>query len=139
MFSQIATVLRSKYGEKNIFVVGEQTKVPAIFPAVTIIEADNSPVSSRRTTDSIENAADLMYEVNVYSNLTTGKKAQAKEIISIIDTEFAKLGFTRIKRTPADNLEDTTIYRYFSRYTGRVVLESYDEYTKTYKYRIYST
>lgn len=137
IFNTIATVLRNEYGKDNIYVAGEQVDTPAKFPAVTIIEEDNSVVANRRTADSVENAANLMYEVNVYSNLTKGKKSQSKEIMSLIDEEFAKLGFKRTMRTPVDNLQDTTIFRYVARYTGRVIPESYDELTETTTYRIY--
>lgn len=135
VFDRIAKVLRAQF--TGIFVAGEQTASPASFPAVTIVEQDNSIVEAMRTANSVENAADLMYEVNVYSNLTKGKKSQSKEIMSLIDEEFAKLGFKRTMRTPVDNLQDTTIFRYVARYTGRAVPESYDKLTDTTTYRIY--
>lgn len=136
LFGKIATVLRDKF--PNIFVAGEQTASPASFPAVTIVEQDNSVVDSMRTANKIENAVDLMYEVNVYSNLTSGKKAQAKKILSVIDEEFEKLGFERIMKNPIDNLQDTTIFRYIARYEGRAVPE-YDELMEITNYRIYTT
>lgn len=120
VFSHIAGVLRADF--QNIFVSGESTNSPSRFPAVTIVEADNSVYERMRTT-TIENAASLMYEVNVYSNRTGYKKSEAKEIMNTIDQQFASLGFTRTMCNPISNLQDATIYRIVARYTGVVVPE----------------
>lgn len=120
VFSKIAGVLRAEY--PNIFVSGEFVDSPAKFPTVTIIEADNSVYQRMRTT-TIENAASIMYEVNVYSNKTGYKKSEAKAIIDTIDQQFAALGFTRTMCNPVSNLQDATIYRMVARYEGVVVPE----------------
>lgn len=115
IFSRIANTLRTAY--PGIFVRSEFTDIPARFPAVTIIESDNS-VLSKQSTLNIENAASLMYEVNVYSNLSTGKKQQAKAIMAAIDDEFAKMNFVRTMCNPVSNLQDATIYRMVARYNA---------------------
>lgn len=120
IFSQIASLLRAEY--PGVFVSGEYVDAPAKFPAVTIIEADNSVYQRMRTTD-VGNAALLMYEVNVYSNQTGYKKSQAKAIMDTIDKQFASLGFTRTMCNPVSNLHDATIYRITARYEGVVMLE----------------
>ena len=81
---------------------------------------DNStflPTWSNRAT---EQYALVMYEVNVYSNLAKGKKAQAKAIMGTIDTMLQEYGFERITVTPVQNMNDATIYRMVARY-GAVV------------------
>lgn len=115
IFSRIANMLRTAYS--GIFVRSEFTDIPARFPAVTIIESDNS-VLTKQSTLNIENAASLMYEVNVYSNLSTGKKQQAKAIMAAIDDEFAKMNFVRKMCNPVSNLQDATIYRMVARYNA---------------------
>ena len=117
VFSSIAGVLRAEY--PDIFVSGEFTDLPAKFPAVTIVESDNSIVQRMRTTN-IENAANVMYEVNVYSNKIGYKKSEAKEILSTIDEEFSRLGFARTMCNPVANLQDATIYRIVARYEAAV-------------------
>lgn len=117
IFNSIASVLRKKYN--GIFVTGEFVDKPASFPAVTIIENDNSVVSRMRTTN-IENAVNLMYEVNVYSNVVGYKKSEAKKIMATIDNEFAKIGFERVSCTPVSNLQDATIFRLLARYRAAV-------------------
>lgn len=113
IFANIATALRSAY--PGIWVVGEYIDVPAEFPAVSIIEGDNS-VLRKMSTLQIENAVSVMYEVNVYSNLARGKKQQAKAIIAAIDKEFCKINFVRTMCNPVSNLQDATIYRMVARY-----------------------
>lgn len=120
VFSKIAGVLRADY--LGIYVAGESTNAPSKFPAVTIIEADNSVYQRMRTT-TIENAASLMYECNVFSNKTGYKKSEAKAIMDTIDEQFAALGFTRTMCNPVSNLQDATIYRMVARYEGVVVPE----------------
>ena len=57
-----------------------------------------------------------MYEVNVYSNKTKGKKTECKNIISLIDKEMTFLGFSRSMLQPIPNMDDATIYRMTARY-----------------------
>ena len=117
IFAQVAGVLRVEF--PGIFVSGEFTDLPAKFPAVTIVESDNSIVESMRTTN-IENAVNVMYEVNVYSNTVGYKKSEAKEIMSVIDDEFSKMGFARTMCNPVANLQDATIYRMTARYEAAI-------------------
>lgn len=124
IFSAVAVPLREKYGKDskgqyNIWVSGESTDVPARFPAVTIEERDNY-VYTRASTTNIENAANVMYEVNVYTNRVGYKKQDAQEIMSFIDEIMADLKFTRTMMQPIDNLSDATIYRMVARYEATV-------------------
>ena len=69
-----------------------------------------------KTSKNAENHANIVYEINVYSNKTTGKKTECKSIFKDIDREMTELGFTRIMRSPVPNMEDLTIYRMVGRY-----------------------
>lgn len=117
VFSQVAEALRVAF--PGIFVAGESVDTPAKFPAVTIVESDNAVVQRMRTTN-IENAATLMYEVNIYTNTVGYKKSEAKDIMEAVDDEFSKLGFARTMCNPISNLSDATIYRMVARYTATV-------------------
>ena len=99
---------------------GEYVKSPPSFPAVSFVEMDNSVYASTQTGVGVENHASLMYEVNVYSNKTKGKKSECREIIALIDEEMANLGFTRIMLQPIPNMDDATIYRITARYKAVV-------------------
>lgn len=118
VFGNVSEKLRAKY--QGIYISGEYVKSPPSFPSVSLIEMDNEIYRSTRTNESVENHVQVMYEINVYSNKTKGKKTEAKSIISIIDSEFERLGFTRIMYTPIPNELDATIYRIVARYRAVV-------------------
>ena len=118
VFGNVSEKLRAKY--PGIYILGEYVKSPPSFPSVSLIEMDNEIYRSTRTNESVENHVQVMYEINVYSNKTKGKKTEAKSIISIIDSEFERLGFTRIMYTPIPNELDATIYRIVARYRAVV-------------------
>lgn len=116
IFNTVATALRSEFS--GIFVSGENVAAPSTFPAATLVEMDNSVYIP--SSDSItENHAVLMYQAEVYSNKTTGRKAQAKSIMDAIDEEMTKLGFVRTSKSPMPNM-DTSIYRIVARYRAVV-------------------
>lgn len=87
-----------------------------VFPLVTVEEYDNSVYEKTQDSGNYENHARLLYEVNVYSNLASGKKAQAKEIIKKVDEVMAKMGFVRSYCSPTPNLSDSNVYRITARY-----------------------
>lgn len=118
IFNIISEKLRAKY--QGIYISGEYVKSPPSFPSVSLIEMDNEIYRSTRTNESVENHVQVMYEINVYSNKTKGKKTEAKSIITVIDSEFERLGFTRIMYTPIPNELDATIYRIVARYRAVV-------------------
>ena len=113
IFTDVATVLRTAYS--GIFVTSEYVPVPPRFPAVSIVEADNRIVEDMRTLH-IENAARVMYEVQIFSNKTSGKKAEAKAIAETVDDFFSSIGFTRTFKSQVPNMNDATIYRIVCRY-----------------------
>lgn len=117
VFNTVANVLRANY--ETISIYGEYVDSPSVFPSVSLVEEDNSePNAFISLTREPENVVDLMYSVNVYSNLTSGKKAQAKEIMDLIDTQMHSMGFIRTMRNQLPNV-DRTIYRITARYTKR--------------------
>ena len=123
IFDSLADSVREKY--PDAYVVGEYVKSPSQFPCVSIIEMDNTAYDRTQSSDSLENHADLTYEVNIYSNKISGKKSECKDIASLIDNEFATLGFSRSMLQPIPNLDDATIYRMVGRYRAVVSTDKY--------------
>ena len=113
IFNEVSKKVREKY--PNIFMTGEYVKSPSSFPCVSLIEVDNSTFRNSLTSEGRENHAVVMYELNVYSNKTKGKKAECKKIVALIDETLMELNFTRIMLEPIPN-EDATIYRMLGRY-----------------------
>jgi hypothetical protein len=118
IFTAIASAVRNKY--PGAYVVGEYVKSPSKFPCVSVVEIDNSVYDNTQTSGSLENHANMTYEVNIYSNKTSGKKSECKAIASLIDNEFAALGMSRTMLQPILNMDDITVYRMTGRYMGVV-------------------
>lgn len=113
IYDYVAKALRAAH--TGIDVKSEYVDTPAKFPHVSIVEADNR-VLQRMRTDNLENAASVMYEVNIYSNKAGTRKSEAKAIANTADSIFAEIGFTRTFREQVPNLKDATIYRIVCRY-----------------------
>ena len=122
VFSTVATQVRSSF--PKIYMVGEFVKSPSQFPCVSLVEVDNQVYRYTGSSSEMENHAQLMYEVQVFTNDTKGKKAKCKKIIGTVDNEMKKLGFTRTLLTPIPNEEDATIYRMVGRYRAIVDKDS---------------
>jgi hypothetical protein len=118
IFDIVATAVRNAY--PDIYMIGEYVKSPPKFPCVSLVEIDNSAYRRTQTDSSVENHAELMYELNVYSNKKSGKKSECKAIASLIDDEMAALGFSRSMLQPIPNMDDATIYRMTGRYRAVV-------------------
>ena len=118
IINSISKVVRNAY--PNALVVGEYVKTPSRFPCISIVEMDNTVYDRTQTSGCLENHADISYEVNIYSNKTSGKKSECREIASLIDNEFATLGMSRTMLQPIPNIDDATIYRMLGRYRGVV-------------------
>ena len=118
LFSNVASVTRETF--PNIYMIGEYVKSPPSFPCASLIEMDNSVYTQTQTSEGDENHSQLMYELNVYSNKTKGKKSECKAIISLIDSVMLSYGFTRTMLQPIPNMDEATIYRMVARYSGVV-------------------
>ena len=118
VFDRVAKRVREQF--PDIFMTGEYVNAPPSFPAVSLIEQDNSIREDTMDSGSNENHANVMYEVNVYSNKTTGKKSECKAIVTLIDKEMTAMGFVRSTLTPVPNEYDSTIYRMVGRYRAAV-------------------
>ena len=118
LFSEVESKVRERY--QNIYMTGEYVKSPSDFPCVSLVEVDNATFRNTQTTEGQENHAAVMYELNVYSNKTKGKKAECKEIVGFIDEVLMGLNFTRIMLEPVPNQDSATIYRMLGRYRAIV-------------------
>lgn len=112
VYTRIARVLRDKFPGINI--AGEYVNAPSSFPHVSITQSDNSVVSEQMTGSA--EMAQVMFEINIYSNKADGRKTECKDIAKVIDDVMFKMNFKRMALTPIPNMEDATIYRIVARY-----------------------
>jgi hypothetical protein len=117
IFSRVAAAVRAAF--PSVFMSGEYIRTPPKFPFVSLVEMSNTAYDRTQSSAGLENHASLMYEVNVYSNRTSGKKSECKAILAIIDSLLVGMGFTRTMKNPV-TMDDATIYRVISRYTAIV-------------------
>ncbi|GHV09299.1 hypothetical protein FACS1894217_13270 [Clostridia bacterium] len=122
IFSEVSRKVRDHC--PKAFVTGEYVPSPPSFPCVSLVEVDNATFRNSQTQGSSENHAAVTYELNVYSNKTTGKKAQCREIAVLVNDVLMGLNFTRIMLEPVPNQNDATIYRMIGRYRAVVSKEN---------------
>lgn len=93
---------------------------PPSFPYIELYESTNSVSYDGIDSSHIENRVYVSYEINVYSNKTSGKKAECKAVSSLVDEAMTRLGFTRESKAAIPNIADATIYRELLRYSAEV-------------------
>lgn len=99
----------------DISVTNDASNTPSSFPHVTIVEEDNNIYTPMRT-DNVENYANLIYDVNVYSDKQNGRKSECRAIMAVINDTMSEHNFTRVIMRPVPNMQDNMIYRITARY-----------------------
>lgn len=118
VFNDVAIAVRNEF--PKAYVIGEYVKSPPKFPCVSLVEMDNSARRDTQTSEELENHSELLYQLDVYSNRTSAKKSECKEIIALADERMAAMGFRRTMLQPVPNIDDATVYRMTARYVGVV-------------------
>lgn len=107
-FTAVASGVRT--GHPGTTVSGEYTRKPSTFPAVTLDEIENVTVGSLVDSSDEEKFSGVTYRLQVFSNLTSGKKAEARAIFATADKVMLGLGFRRTTYTSTPEIYDSTIY-----------------------------
>ena len=111
---EIITELATAYPSATVG--SEYTRTTARFPYVQVVEMDNSVLESASTLSTIEVMATLTYEIQIFSNKKSGRKAECKALAAIVDNVMESLGFHRIMLNQVLNYEDATVYRMVGRW-----------------------
>lgn len=108
IFTAVATELRKQV--PGIFVTSEidDSNVKK-FPCVQIEENSNLPVHIDSAGHSKYAAVSL--RLRVYSNKTVGRIAEARSILSIVDSVLEPLKFYRKSFAPLNGLYNNSVYR----------------------------
>lgn len=114
IFNAVAVRLRSIY--ESIRVVGEYVQMPSSFPCVAMDEIQNVPVHLDSATEN--KYARVVYRVQVFSNLESGKRAQAREIYSEVDKKMQELGLFCKSYTTTPAIYNSEIYSITATYEG---------------------
>ena len=122
IYTKLATALRTAF--PGIFVTGEKVAAPESFPCVSIVEQGNSTYRRSLDGEPTEHHANLMYEIECYSNKQPGRKTECRQIAAVFDEIMLGLYFTRTFLEPIPNAV-TSIYRIVGRYTAVISEDGY--------------
>ncbi|MBP3884068.1 MAG: hypothetical protein J6D54_03905 [Olsenella sp.] len=117
-FDELARLVLAEYPEA--YVSNEYERVPSQFPAVFILESNNTEERSTVSTFEGEEAVALTYEVQVAHPSAKRGKAVCKEIVRIVSDRMRERNMSRTMCMPVDNAEDPSVFRMIARYTGIV-------------------
>lgn len=119
--NQIITIVGTavKAVDSSVFVTSVYEQIPSKFPCVYITEADNYVYTPSIDSASNENHANVMYEIQVFTNNTNGRKASGKELFTAADEALLSLGFVRNTKQTI-NQKDATVCCIIGRYTAVV-------------------
>lgn len=115
VYTRIVDVLEVEY--EGINTSTDYDPAPASFPHVSIVNTDNYEIEANVDSGDYETAK-VTFEVNIYSNNISGKKAECKKISETIDRIFKSMNFRRLACGPIPNMKDLSIYRMVMRYQG---------------------
>ena len=115
IFTMLYDAIKAVY--PNCDVKSELDLEPSKSPAVMIEEINNA--SNTQTMTTTENHAVVDYEINIFSSKASGRKSEAKAILSLIDSVMTEMNFQRLMTNPV-SLSDSTRYRLVARYTAVV-------------------
>lgn len=118
IFTEVATAVREKH--EGTTVTGEYTRSPSKFPAVTLDEIENVSIANLIDSSNVEKFSGVTYRLQVFSNKTSGKKAEARSIFATADRVMWGLGFYRVTYTTTPEIYDSTIYSIMATYEAIV-------------------
>ena len=112
VFNLVADAFDAEYPTGSRY--SESTTSPPRFPCLTLEQVDNYTYQKSLDAEHKEHDVWVVFEVNVYSNLTAGAKQQCKAIMDLVDQQLQALNFTRMFCNPGKNAD-----KKYSRLTAR--------------------
>ena len=105
--------------DPDIYVTKEKSVAPPSLPAVYVEETDSyNPVEYQQVSSYKEIAARVVTTVEVYSNKPSGKRQEAKSILTVVDDALRDHGFRRTMKNYLDLTDNNNaaIIRLLARY-----------------------
>lgn len=110
LFAVIAKELRKKFD--GIYIIGKQlSSEPPRFPAVSIIQENNTVNTRYSTFNELENVACITQYIEIYSNDREQKEEICKSISLAIDNVLKTHGYCRMLNQPMVNADDSIARR----------------------------
>ena len=117
VFTKISDAVKAEF--PKVYMKSVHVLTTSEFPCVIVEEADNYVRQNTISSGETENYANVMYEINIYSNRPNTAKSEAKAIAAIVDETMQNMGFIRQTTNPV-NTRDVTQFRLFMRYIATV-------------------
>ena len=119
--NQITLAVRAQFSSTypDIQVSSLPPEVLEKFPFVAVEML--SDTTSRNTLEfgkTLENHADLVFQIDVFANDSDRRKLTAKTVFNFVDLTMQNMGFVRTMAMPTPNI-DRSVYRITGRYAGR--------------------
>ena len=136
VFTKIAEAILEEHPDAVI--LGDYIEELSSFPTITVTEIGNATLRRMQDEELTEHYATITYEVNVYCNDRTWKKAGCKSILRIVDEVMLGMKFTKglQRQLPAID-HSRTVYRMYARYTAVVDEGTESEDGETITHQIY--
>lgn len=113
IFTAIRNAVKAEYADANC--VQMYTPTPAKFPTVFAREIGHFTPQQAWTLTNAQDISERTWEVQVFSNLSTGSKEQAYEILDICKDVMRNLYFIETFEQPIDQ-QDKSIYCLVARF-----------------------
>lgn len=113
IFTAIRNAVKAEYADANC--VQMYTPTPAKFPTVFAREIGHFTPQQAWTLTNAQDISERTWEVQVFSNLSTGSKEQAYEILDICKNVMRGLYFIEAFEQPIDQ-QDKSIYCLVARF-----------------------
>lgn len=103
----------------DLCVVGDYIEKTEKFPCISVVESDNYTHIPTQDAALVDHAANVAFEINIFTNNGNKRKSTAKSIAAVVDAEMLNNLFTRTFMGQTPNV-DRTIFRITMRYTAVV-------------------
>lgn len=113
IFTAIRNAVKAEYADANC--VQMYTPTPAKFPTVFAREIGHFTPQQAWTLTNAQDISERTWEVQVFSNLSTGSKEQAYDILDICKGAMRSLYFIETFEQPIDQ-QDKSIYCLVARF-----------------------
>lgn len=113
IFTAIRNAVKAEYADANC--VQMYTPTPAKFPTVFAREIGHFTPQQAWTLTNAQDISERTWEVQVFSNLSTGSKEQAYDILDICKGAMRSLYFLETFEQPIDQ-QDKSIYCIVARF-----------------------
>lgn len=104
--------------DSNAYVTGQFVPQPPKFPCVYIRQLDCSRTRQGFQLDGEDVQNEVTFEVQIISNLVSGRSEEAYKLLNAVDTAMRNMFFREISLSPFDDGEKTILAARFQRVIG---------------------